>query len=203
MLIVLLTLLFSVSAHAQQRFKAGIIAGGNASQIDGDNSIGYNKLGLHAGITGITILNERSEFAIEFIYSQRGSQTKITPGSNADRNKISLNYVAVPLVFTYKDWLSEKNNTPYYRVQAHGGLSYARLISTSIQDQGADALSEHFNENDVSWLIGASYFINEHFGFTFRYNRFVTMLFNNNKNTQVNANSLRVHYLTFRGVYIF
>ena len=59
---------FRTEAQRQQRFKAGVIAGVTASQIDGDASAGFHKVGLQGGLRGIVVLKPRQEASIEFLY---------------------------------------------------------------------------------------------------------------------------------------
>ncbi len=183
----------------QQRFGAALVLGVNAAQIDGDLYAGYNKLGLQGGIRGITILNEKSEISMGLLFSQRGSQNELNPDDFTERIKIHLNYVAVPVAYHYKDWLVDD----YYRLQVHAGLSYGRLLSTKIQDLAIDELANEFNQNDISWIAGINYYFNRNFSLGFRYNRSITLLFNNRKNPNINANSLLSHFLSFQGVYQF
>ena len=197
----LVFILFALADSAYgQRFKAGVVFGLNAAQIDGDNTAGFNKAGLHGGLRGVTVLGQKSEISFELLLSQRGSRAGLVAGNLNDPQKISLNYVEVPVIFNYKDWLDEDG---WYKLNFSGGLSFGRLLGTKIQDISVDALSPFFNNNDLGILFGATFYINEHFGITARYTRSLTLLYNNNKNTQINAKSLLSYFLTFRGVYMF
>ena len=95
-----LCLLFPFSLLAQdapsQRFKAGILVGFNGSQINGDASAGFNKLGLVAGVRGVTVINEKMEISIELLYSQRGSRSELFNSTNTNIPfKIELNYICL------------------------------------------------------------------------------------------------------------
>ncbi len=100
--ILFFTMLFalSFSAHAQrnQRFKAGILAGVTAAQIDGDASAGYNKVGLQAGLRGIVLLNQKQDASIEILFTQRGSRNE---AKTPPFFKTTLNYIEVPVQWHY------------------------------------------------------------------------------------------------------
>ncbi|MEL6925524.1 MAG: outer membrane beta-barrel protein [Bacteroidota bacterium] len=176
----------SLSANAQttQRFKAGIALGFNASQIDGDDTAGYNKAGLHGGLRGVTILGEKSEFSFELLFSQRGSRAGLVSGNINDPQKILLNYIEIPVVYNFKDWRDEEG---WYKFHFSGGLSYGRLLNVKIQDAFFDELSQFFNRNDIGFLLGATFYVNENFGITARFSRSLNLIFNNNKVTSINA----------------
>jgi len=195
----LLSFLFSNEIEAQQRFKAGLIAGVNVSQINGDASAGFHKVGLVGGLRGVTILTDKMELSIELLFSQQGSRSELTTQTIANQFTIHLNYAAVPVIFNYRDW----DQGDYHRLHFHGGLAYSRLLSVNVTDPGYETVADEFNVNDLSILGGATYYLNPKIGITARYTRSLTLLFNNNKVTSVNNNSLLGYFLTFHGVYMF
>ena len=65
-------LFFTFAAFSQQRFKAGIVAGINAAQVDGDLAAGYNKIGLLGGLRVTTVLSNKFDVSLDFLYSQQG-----------------------------------------------------------------------------------------------------------------------------------
>lgn len=186
--------------QAQQRFKAGIAVGVNAAQINGDDSAGFNKLGLMGGLKAGAYLQEKTELGVEILFSQRGSQSTFFPNQGTAPNRIQLNYVEAPITFTFKDWYSE--DADYYKMHFHAGFSYGRLINASA-DNGTVLVNE-FKDNDFGVLAGVTYFASPKFGLTFRYNRSMTPLFNRETSSNpVNANTLWGFFLTFNGVYLF
>jgi len=193
-------LLSIYSISAQQRFKAGLVAGLTASQILGDESGGYNRLGVQGGLRAIAILNEKSDLSFEILYSQRGSKdTKVLP-CGAPSLSISTQYIEVPVLITFKDWLDESED--YYKIQVSGGFSYGRLIAADAMDSCHKAQDQNFNDNDISITLGAEYFTNSHFSFGARWSRSLNLLYNKD-NFDVSKNSLRGFFLSFRGAYIF
>lgn len=191
--------LLAQNVVAQQRFKAGLIFGLNASQIRGDEFAGYKKLGLHGGLRATAMLNEKMDLVIEMLYSQRGSFQSL-PLSPAGDMKINLQYAEVPIMVSYKDWYKEEEE--YYKVQAVSGFSYGRLIEASAIGSFHDTEVENFNSNDVSIALGADVFLTKHFAIGGRWTRSLNLLFNNKKHNP-NLDALLGYFLSFRGMYVF
>ena len=197
--------LLSIQTDAQeQRFKAGIILGFNASQIDGDRSAGYNKFGLVGGLSGVILISNRVDINVELLYSQRGSRSSLVMGNTNDPFTISTNYIEVPVLFNYKDWLNEEGE--YYKLHFHGGISYGRLISSNVDDGTPNSnlvmAQEYFEKNDWSYMFGVTFYTGPHLAFTFRWSRSIGVLyFNNSANPGVP--SLQNHLISFRALYMF
>ena len=190
-----------------QRFNAGFVLGVNASQIDGDRAAGYNKLGISAGVRATTYLTDKADLSFDILYSQRGSQSEFNLGSNFIPFKIKVNYIEVPILFNYKDWLVEDDdNVSYYKITISGGVAYSRLFQTEIDD-GAPAsslvpLQDFFKKNDVSIVIGAAFNITEHIGVMVRWTRSVTPIYKAGDSV-INAPSFIGKFLTFHTFYMF
>lgn len=184
----------------EQRFKAGLVLGVNAAQINGDFSAGFNKLGLQGGLRGITIFTEKTHVALELLYSQRGSQTELVPDNSVEQRKIHLDYVEVPVIFIYKDWLDEEKG--FYKIEFNGGLSYSRLLNVKIEDVDFDPFGDLFNKNDFAFVLGAGFNLSEKWSLAFRYNRSMNLLFNPEKNN-INSKALLGFFLNFRAQYTF
>ena len=201
-----LFMMTALSLQGQQRFGAGIVAGFNASQIQGDDSAGYNRLGVRAGLRGIVKLTDKAEFGLDLLYSMRGSTTELVPNNNSLRYVIHLDYIEVPVWFSYKDWLAPDG---YYRMQAFGGLSYGRLFNTRVQDVIIlEDEQENFAKNDLSIMLGVSYHLSRKFSLGVNYTRSVVPLYNNRKylsnvGLPRYKNRLWGYFLSFQGVFEF
>lgn len=193
-------------AFSQQRFKGGIVAGLTASQIDGDASAGYNKVGLQAGLRVAAVLKEKQDASVEIIYSQRGSRNE---AKTPPYFKTTLNYVEVPVQWHYHDWLVENGDESenFYRVQFNVGASYGRLINYKDSSDGSIAgitpALPDLERNSFCFLIGASFYATKHFGFNFRYNRAINKLYKPGKPGTNYAYSLNEHFLAFQAMYMF
>ncbi|MBK9736063.1 MAG: PorT family protein [Saprospiraceae bacterium] len=191
--ILLILCISSINSNVfSQGFKAMGIVGMNASQLDGDNLYGFNKLGLSVGgrlsYTSLSIY----DLSIEMLYSQRGSSTKIF---NADESeKISLNYFEFPVIFSLRDWLIESDN--YYKVRAETGLSYGYLFG--IKAPGFNELN--FRKHDVSWIVGAGLNFTKSIGISVRYS---TSLYNLYKDPAAAKSNLLGYFLTLRSEFSF
>lgn len=200
----LLLFLTSYDSDGQERFKAGVFGGLNASQILLDDVGGYNRLGIQGGLRAIAVLTKRTDVFFEILYSQRGSRdSQGHPFCYDGPLDISANYIEVPVMVTIKDWLSDNSN--FYRIQASGGLSYGRLINASSEGSCHDDLADLFNKNDISFTVGAEYFTNEHLTIGMRWSRSLNLLYNRKEGDKIgrNENSLRGFFLSFRAGYIF
>ena len=186
-----------------QRFSAGLILGINASQIDGDLYAGYSKIGIVGGIQGFAYLTDKLDLGIELRYSQIGSRSTPNNQNSAEPFSLTLNYAEVPVSINYKDWYVEAED--FHRLHFHFGLTYARLISSKLKDQSGspfEILINSFNDNYFGALIGTTYFINEHFGATIRFNRAILLLYKND-GSGLNNKSLLSKHLTFSTIYKF
>lgn len=187
------------AAHAQARFSARAIAGLTASQIDGDISAGYHKVGVQAGLGVAARLKGKQSASVEFLFTQRGcrNQPQYYPLFST-----TLNYVEVPFQWHFSDWLMEGKNgkSDWYRVTVNAGFAYGRLISYKDKFNdgfGINAALEDLNENSATLLIGASLYVTRHLGWSFRYNRGLNFLYRPGEGKNY-RNSLYEHFLAFQ-----
>jgi len=173
-------------------FQAAVVAGISAAQINGDLLAGFNKVGLHGGLRVSVDFREKLRGSLELLLSQRGSRSEL---SNSDPRKIHLNYIELPILVGYKDWLKDD----YYRILFEGGLSYARLFSSNVDVVGVRDQVDEFSENDIAYLLGVTYFSNEKLGYSFRYSNSLNFLLN--QPDQPEFGRLRNFWLTFRMMY--
>jgi Outer membrane protein beta-barrel domain len=179
-------LAFMQSGAAQARFRGGAVFGLSASQIDGDQLAGYDKLGLTGGLRVSSRLKKRSAASLEILFSQRGAQTELIKDKYTPNYSLTLNYVEVPLQWHYMDWLVEGDNESdsYYKVSFNAGFSWARFMGSRNNDVDSwfgGVAPDYVNKNDISLLLGANFFANKHLGFTFRYVRSLNFIYNPEK----------------------
>jgi hypothetical protein len=193
---------------AQSRFGGGVVLGFNAAQMDGDYAAGFHKVGLNAGLRGTARLNADGRWLLttELLYSQRGARSveadRVTPNWSA-----TLNYLEVPVLLSYLDWAQDEG--AYYKVHFTVGASFGRLFSSKVSDPFTHprAAIDAFAQNDYSYTAGVSYFINRHWGFTWRYSRSINYLFNpiKYKDDPVlgGVTALQGYFLTFQTCWLF
>ena len=200
------TLLFSsITLSGQEtvesRFKGGLIAGFTLSQIEGDDAAGYNKFGFQAGASVAIVLKEKIDLGVEILFTQRGSASR-NPNQGSFPFVLTLNYIQVPVIFNYKDWKAEEED--YYRLHFHAGFSYGRLINFTTEADEITVLGDFFRDNDASWILGATYFVNEHIGIAARYTRSLYPFFVPDDSMMTpNASALTSFNLSLHGVYMF
>lgn len=102
-LFIAIVLLFIVFAASAQRFDAGIIAGFNGTQVEGDAFKGYNKAGILAGIFVQTDIAPAIIAGMEIKYSQKGSRRKQDPKlPEQEKYIMRLGYIDVPLFMGFR-----------------------------------------------------------------------------------------------------
>jgi hypothetical protein len=97
---VILLFIVSFSLHAQ-KFNAGVMAGGVASQVDGDTYDGYHKFGYYGGAFVMLHLSPHSSFQMEIEYIQKGSRRADTTVSGGTQYLLRLHYIEVPILYQY------------------------------------------------------------------------------------------------------
>ncbi len=206
-LILILTFITTVLVYAdaqEQRFKAGLILGSTFSQLHGDNSSGYLRVGLTGGLRAVTIITEKIEISFELLFEQRGSRSQPAFDEEFFPFKITTNHVSVPVLFNFQDWLDSSEE--YYKLHFHAGLAYGRLIEAKVNDEdivGSIFIPNvpFFKKNDLSLIFGATYYINKNIGITGRFNRSVTRLYKSGDGTL--NRSLVGKHLTLQFLYMF
>ncbi len=89
-------LLIICNVALAQRFNGGILAGLNASQVEGDSLRGYNKPGILAGFYVETYVAPAVFMGMEIKYSQKGSRKKVTE-KDLETYVMRLGYIDVPV----------------------------------------------------------------------------------------------------------
>ncbi len=202
-LILFLGLAAGATAQRQQRFKAAVVGGMSLSQINGDLSAGYRKLGAQAGLQAAVILRPRQEASIELLYAQRGAYHE---PFTVPRFSLTLHYVEVPVQWHLYDWLSQgRDNVEFYRMRLDVGLAYGRLMGyrERFDESGLTAALPHLNRNSISWIAGATLFTNRHLGVTLRYQRGINLLYRPGVNAGNYAYSLLEHLVVLRTGWTF
>lgn len=191
--------IFSKTIHAQT-FEAGIIAGVNLSQLHGDGLAGFNQIGMNLGGRVAITPAERWKWNIDILFSQKGSHKGADDRVAIPFDRFRLNYVEVPIMISYMDWISESGDAEYYKLHFTAGLSFCRLVDFEVTDNTGRDISDtqDFNKNAIDLIVGATYFLNEHIGIN---GQFSYAILNVRKDR--NEQSLQGRTLTFRGIYMF
>ncbi len=161
-----------------QTFRASIVAGANAAQIDGDDLAGFNKLGIRAGAEVGVRWHRLFESSVGMYYSQKGSASELSAGGTDLLARFTLNYVQIPLMVTYDD----------DGLQFGAGFSYSRLINSKIIILGEldEARSDSYSKNDFSFVAKGGYFIKDRIGFHLGFERSLGNILKSDVEREVN-----------------
>ncbi len=151
-------------------FYGGLVAGINASQIDGDTYSGFHKAGLNAGFAAFIKLNPKLLVSLELLYSQKGARNvtvvnTITQGSRPIEYEAKLNYAEIPVMLNYA--VADK-------IHFGIGASYSRLISDkeymdSYTSSIGNELTGTYRKQDINYLAAVSYQLYENIFVRARY----------------------------------
>lgn len=148
-LLVAVGFLFVLNVAVAQRFDAGLFAGLNASQVEGDGFKGYHKAGVLAGAYVQTDIAPAIAAGFEFKYSQKGSRKKYDPKKpDQDKYVMRLGYIDIPI------YLSFRTND---RSMIIGGIAPGILIhSKEINSYGelVEQDRQEFNTFDLQPFLG-------------------------------------------------
>lgn len=121
-------IVITAKVHAQAFFKAEVIAGSNLSQVDGDETAGFRKLGLNTGLGVVLPLDKNWSLSFETLYTQKGSRQRRLYSDSLDGSyKLRLNYAEIPFMVQYtdRDFMS-----------AGVGVSWGRLVQVEERKNG-------------------------------------------------------------------
>lgn len=176
-------------------FRLGLVAGINAAQVDGDDLAGYNKLGLLVGGRVTYRTSENWMPSMGIFYSQKGSRSELVLSGNFFETHYQLDYIEVPVMMNFMDG----------GVRISGGLSYARLIDLDIMIDDiveTDDRLPYYRENELNVVLGFGYFIDEHWGFDFRWTRSLYSIADLSVGNVINKPQVN-KLLSFRTIYHF
>jgi len=197
----LFIIVFTAGQSYSQRIKGAVIAGFNATQVDGDEVVGYSKLGFNVGAAVIIPFKKKWSVSLENIFSQKGSHRgEIYVDSLSGSYTLRLNYVEVPVLVHYTD----KDI-----ITVGTGFSWGRLVGAKEWEHGyrTETSPEHgpYHKNDFSWLADVRFRIWKRLKFNFRFSYSIakirTRIYNNGYSEWERKQYNNV--LTFRLLYIF
>lgn len=143
--LILIFALFSLPVFAQ-KFEGGLLAGFNGSQVRGDLSNGFHKLGLVGGVWFQSDINDNFYWSGEIKYSQKGSRINPNQKNNYLLYIYRLNYIDLPVLvgYQYNDFLS-----------FFGGLSFGYLLSSSVETVDANYSLSDLHNYEIGMFVGA------------------------------------------------
>lgn len=154
-----------LAQNYEPHFSGAAIFGFNATQVDGDDMAGYNKLGLNTGFMADYPLNDHFSMSMEILYSQRGTACHNGPNQVClnGSSKLRMNYAEIPLLLNYHDKTG---------VSFGAGFSVARLVKTTYFYQGVLQNSypaAPYKNFDYELMANGTYMFAPHLGVNVRY----------------------------------
>lgn len=201
-IIIIISLIVSFNAKSQV-IKGVIIAGANASQVDGDEVYGYYHFGANVGLGAIIPFTERWSVSIETLFNQKGGKGNFLKliDSLGGLYKINLNYVEVPVLIHFED----------KKILNVGvGISWSRLVGVKEWQNGkqvnSTSISGPYTKNDFNIIADVSVRLYRQLKLNFRFSySFIKIRertysdLNNNSWTRKQYNNM----LTLRLLYVF
>jgi hypothetical protein len=181
----LFILLLAVSFVTEAQFKGGFYVGINGSQVDGDNYVGYYKLGLNIGPTAMYPISKRFDAAFEILYSQKGSQSKIIEGFPRQLF-FKLDYIEVPILINFHapntESFKKDKDQKLDKVILTAGLSIARMVNDTLDRNPIPGYPNNLPEDvffrpnhlDFNLILGGAYQLTDHWQINIRYNYSIT-----------------------------
>ncbi|MBL0236241.1 MAG: outer membrane beta-barrel protein [Saprospiraceae bacterium] len=132
--------LYSCDCFAQSsRFKTGVVAGLNFSELEGDEITDY--LGLNAGLIGTARLSKHTQLGMEILFSQNGEYILPESYPALQYGQIWLNHIEVPIHFDWLIGVFQRNK--FYDWNLNIGIAYTRLLNYNIEN------NDKVNVNDL------------------------------------------------------
>lgn len=150
----------SVVQGQRRAFHGGILAGITATQIQNDNSGGFNKLGLYLGGYILTDFNENWKGEIGMNYAAKGARENGGDDQVGYNKYVArLRYLEFPFIVKYR----------FKKFDIEAGLSIGFLLFGNEYVNGDLQQSDtKFKKYEFAGIIGVSYMFNEKIGLNIR-----------------------------------
>ena len=154
LLLFAVTFAFATTIFSQEFF-GGLILGGTTSQIAGDNRGGFNKVGIVGGAFAGLNLSHDFDVQMELKFIQKGSRsTDVDNRPQYDPFLIQLNYIDLPIVFSYNLNKININDVNLKWLKFELGLSLDILVKARQEIQGVPVISNPWNRLAANTIIG-------------------------------------------------
>jgi len=174
----LITAVFVVGAYAQEeknalsKFYGGVRVGFTASQISGDDLVGFNQLGGTAGlfVNHAVIPSGRLKLQLELNFTMKGSHST-TPKNQVAENfySLRLGYVEMPLMLI---WTAGKWSLwgQKFQFDLEIGPDFGVNVFATEREANGLIMGPPFRRFEFSGIGGITLNIAEHHSANFRYN---------------------------------
>ncbi|OYT17829.1 MAG: hypothetical protein B7C24_00790 [Bacteroidetes bacterium 4572_77] len=164
----LVLVVFGLNTHIRaQQFTGGIMAGLVGSQVAGDPSSGYNKLGFYSGAFTHRQFTLKSGAQLEIYYIQKGARENPTKENGQVQYLMRIQYIEIPLLYTY---------TINPKLDLQTGLAFSYFIGTAYEEYNFNQSVPNtpFHKASATFILGIDYKINDNLSANFRTNNSIT-----------------------------
>jgi len=175
---------------AEAQFTFGLKTGMVLSQVDGDNLVGFKKVGYDAGILGGYQLNFNHNFIVELSYSRLGSnRLSETVPNNKDKSlfEVDLHTANAFLGYAYgfgDNW----DGVNLYRFT--GGLKFSRVLGSDVTIYNKSRITQEeksISANYITLRIGPGFLLRDNLYFDFFYEHALSNLSKNSDKTVITS----------------
>ena len=182
-----------------QEFEGGFMGGLNGSQVAGDLSSGYHKLGAYLGVFARRQLTLKSGMQLEMYYIQKGARENPTEENGNFQYLLKIQYIELPLLYQYR-----VSN----RLDISAGIAYSYFIGEPYEEANySRSVSDTpFYKSSATFILGIEYKISDRLMASFRTNNSITpirdhvsgakRLFNRGQYSDVLTFGLAYNYFT-------
>lgn len=165
--IIILLCLLSQKQIFAQKFEGGLTGGLVGSQVAGDPSSGYNKLGVYFGVFASRQFTLKSGAKFEMGYIQKGARENPTEENGNFQYLLRLQYIELPVLYQF---------TINQRLLLNAGLAYSYLLGTPYEEANfSNSVSgTEFNTHTATFILGLDYRITDALSASFRTNNSIT-----------------------------
>ena len=150
-----------------QNIRGEFIGGFNLAQVDGDEVVGYRKIGFNGGVGAALPLGKSWFVSVETLFNQKGAYKKYPQNStnlNLPYYNLRLNYAEIPLLIHFND---------RDQITAGLGVSYGRLVSMRETEHGSlidwQTSTGPYKSEDFNILVDFRFRVYWKLHFNFRY----------------------------------
>lgn len=187
--LIVLLLLSSSLANAQENFNWGFKEGMSFSQVSGNPYKGFRKMGFAGGVFVQFRLSDYLNIATEAAYVECGGLKRLKyDKGHIDRYFLQLNYIQCPLLFQIH----------IERFGIELGPGYGLLLNSKeidVIDGIPYSGTNSFKKEDINYNVGLTYGFESRFGLNLRYTNSINPIRTIGITEQ--KNNMLVLYLTF------
>lgn len=150
-----------------QGFGGGVMAGLVGSQVAGDPSSGFNKLGFYAGIFANRQFTLKSGARLEMYFIQKGARENPTDENGNFQYLLRINYIEIPVLYVF---------TINKHLDLSGGLAYSYLVGEPYEEANysTSVPDTPWNKSSLTFILGIEYKITDMLTASFRTNNSLT-----------------------------